>query len=143
MFKVVHKGAQPGYGLGDLTGDIYDLADSSDRVFPFDYEHTGKKDHLCLYRPGHGVFYIMKRKVGPGNYDSFIAPFKSSIGMGSSDLKVTCSSFILKSQSSLTQNSVHQRYRFWLRLREDWSAGPHLHLQTWNRTIYHSAKQQW
>ena len=37
----------PGNGVGG-----YDLADGRDRVFAFDYDGSGKLDHLVLYRPG-------------------------------------------------------------------------------------------
>jgi hypothetical protein len=38
----------------------YDLQSPSDRAFAFDYDHTGKLDHLVLYRPGAGVVNIAR-----------------------------------------------------------------------------------
>jgi hypothetical protein len=49
----------PGNGIGG-----YDLADPADRVFPFDYDHSGKLDHLVLYRPGQGACYILQNAGG-------------------------------------------------------------------------------
>ena len=42
-------------GIGD-----YDLKDKADRIFAFDYEGTGKLDHLVLHRPGTGVMWILR-----------------------------------------------------------------------------------
>jgi len=55
---VYHQGA-PGTGIGG-----YDLASPADRVLPFDYDHSGKMDHLVLYRPGTGTIWILKNKHG-------------------------------------------------------------------------------
>jgi hypothetical protein len=44
-----------GYGIG-----AYDLVSDNDRAFAFDYRHTGKLDHLLLYRPGAGVVHIVR-----------------------------------------------------------------------------------
>lgn len=38
----------------------YDLKSSADIVFAFDYNHSGKLDHIALYRPGNGSFFIVK-----------------------------------------------------------------------------------
>jgi hypothetical protein len=48
-----------GNGIG-----AYDLADSRDRAFAFDYDSSGKLDHLVLYRPGFGACYILKNEAG-------------------------------------------------------------------------------
>lgn len=45
----------------------YDLSDSADRAFPFDYTGTGKSDHLVFYRPGKGIIFILK-KDGAGTF---------------------------------------------------------------------------
>jgi len=55
---VYHEGA-PGNGIGD-----YDLADPADRVFAFDYDHSGRLDHLVLYRPGQGTIWILANHGG-------------------------------------------------------------------------------
>ena len=49
----------PGSGIGG-----YDLASSADRAFAFDYDSSGKKDHLALYRPGTGTMWILKNTGG-------------------------------------------------------------------------------
>ncbi|GHO90307.1 hypothetical protein KSF_003550 [Reticulibacter mediterranei] len=66
-----------GSGIGG-----YDLKVSSDRVFAFDYEHSGKLDYLVLYRPGTGTIYIVKHD---GN--TFHSVFESRSGIGGYDLK--------------------------------------------------------
>ena len=40
----------------------YDLDSTSDRAFAFDYEGTGKLDHIVLYRPGTGIVWVVGRK---------------------------------------------------------------------------------
>jgi len=40
--------------------DGYDLSSPADRAFAFDYDSTGKQDHLVLYRPGGGAITILK-----------------------------------------------------------------------------------
>jgi hypothetical protein len=47
----------PGNGIAG-----YDLADPADQAFAFDYDGSGKMDHLVLYRPGTGTFWILKRR---------------------------------------------------------------------------------
>jgi hypothetical protein len=56
-FSSVYAEGSPGTGLGD-----YDLASSADRAFAFDYNGTGKLDHLVLYRPGTGTIWIFKQQ---------------------------------------------------------------------------------
>lgn len=58
-FQPVYKEGCPGNGIGG-----YDLASPDDRVFAFDYEHSGKLDHLVLYRPGTGTIWILRNKDG-------------------------------------------------------------------------------
>ncbi|GAA2208949.1 hypothetical protein GCM10009850_044070 [Nonomuraea monospora] len=69
---------------GSLTGiGGYDLDDDRDQVVAFDYEHSGKLDHLVLYRPGSQIVFIVKR-----NPDGTYAPvFSSTTGIGGYDLK--------------------------------------------------------
>src|SRR5438067_1661277 len=55
----VCRGGAPGHGIGG-----YDLADNRDRVFAFDYDGSGKLDHLVLYRPGTGTLWILKDSAG-------------------------------------------------------------------------------
>jgi DNA-binding winged helix-turn-helix (wHTH) protein len=66
----------PGHPTGGIGG--YDLKSPEDRAFAFDYDHSGKLDHLVLYRPGEGMIWILRhindrfRPVyeggGAGNY---------------------------------------------------------------------------
>ena len=60
----------------------YDLDDLNDRAFAFDYDHSGKLDHLVLYRPGRGVFYVVKNDGG-----NFRAVYTSGTGVGGFDLQ--------------------------------------------------------
>jgi hypothetical protein len=55
-FSPVYHQGDPGNGIGG-----YDLKSSADRVFSFDYDHSGKLDHLALYRPGTGTMWILKK----------------------------------------------------------------------------------
>jgi hypothetical protein len=66
------------------TGGIggYDLGSAADQVVPFDYDHSGKLDHLLLYRPGTGTIRVLKH--GTGN--TFSAVFQSTTGVGGYDL---------------------------------------------------------
>jgi hypothetical protein len=50
-FSPVHEGQ-------GIAG--YDLVSANDRAFAFDYDHTGKLDHLVLYRPGAGIVHITR-----------------------------------------------------------------------------------
>ncbi|MBI3447190.1 MAG: hypothetical protein HY055_17935, partial [Magnetospirillum sp.] len=45
-----------GNGIGG-----YDLKSPADRIFAFDYDHSGKTDCLSLYRPGTGTIWILKK----------------------------------------------------------------------------------
>jgi hypothetical protein len=42
----------------------FDLHKPADRVFAFDYDGSGKLDHLVMYRPGTGAICIAKNKDG-------------------------------------------------------------------------------
>ena len=57
QFTPIYAQGEPGSGIGG-----YDLGDSSDRVFAFDYDHSGKLDHLVLYRPGQGIIYMVNQE---------------------------------------------------------------------------------
>jgi hypothetical protein len=48
-----------GQGIGD-----YDLKSASDRALAFDYDRSGRPDHLLLYRPGAGLASILKNTGG-------------------------------------------------------------------------------
>lgn len=59
-FRPIIAEGYPGRGIGG-----YDLRSVADRAFPFDYTGSGKTDHLCFYRPGKGIFWILKNENGP------------------------------------------------------------------------------
>src|SRR3981081_1561242 len=44
--------------------DVFDRVAPADRAFAFDYDGTGKLDHLALYRPGTGTIWILKNDGG-------------------------------------------------------------------------------
>jgi hypothetical protein len=54
-FRVYAQG-DPGNGMGG-----FDIADDRDQAFAFDYDHSGKLDHLVFYRPGTGTMWILKK----------------------------------------------------------------------------------
>ena len=41
----------------------FDLLSSADRAFAFDYDGSGKLDHIALYRPGTSTIYIVMRSA--------------------------------------------------------------------------------
>jgi hypothetical protein len=66
------------YEGGGIGG--YDLKSPADRVFAFDYDHSGKPDHLVLYRPGTGIVRILK------NVDGVFSSVYEGKGIGGYDL---------------------------------------------------------
>jgi hypothetical protein len=58
-FMPVYAQGDPGNGIGG-----YDLKSAADRAFAFDYNSSGKLDHLALYRPGTGTMWILKNTAG-------------------------------------------------------------------------------
>lgn len=68
---------QPGIGG-------FDLMSKRDLGFAFDYDGSGKLDHLVFYRPGSGTIFIIKNDGG-----TFSPTFTSSSGIGGFDLKST------------------------------------------------------
>jgi len=48
-----------GFGIGG-----YDLLAPVDLITPFDYDSTGKLDHLVLYRPGGGIAFVEQNQNG-------------------------------------------------------------------------------
>lgn len=56
----------------------YDLASAADKVVAFDYAHSGRADHLLMYRPGSNVVQVVRR-----NADGMYAQvFRSTTGLG-------------------------------------------------------------
>lgn len=70
----------PLYQGGGIGG--YDLLSSADQAFAFDYDGSGKLDHLVLYRPGSGTIWILKNDAG-----TFTPVYQGSNGIGGYDLK--------------------------------------------------------
>ena len=68
--------AQDGTGIGD-----YNLLSTADRALAFDYDSSGKQDHMVLYRPGTGIIWILKNTGG-----NFAPVFESDSGIGDYDL---------------------------------------------------------
>jgi DNA-binding winged helix-turn-helix (wHTH) protein len=68
-----------GQGSQGIGG--YDLQSPGDQAFAFDYDHSGKLDHLVLYRPGAGILSIVENSGG-----TFTRVFESN-GIGGYDLK--------------------------------------------------------
>jgi hypothetical protein len=60
---------------------VYDLKRPDSYVFAFDYDHSGKLDHLVFYRPGAGTIAILKNLEG-----AFVAVYEGE-GIGGYDLK--------------------------------------------------------
>ncbi len=73
---VLAQQSAPVYGIGG-----YDLASPADQVFAFDYNSSGKADHLVLYRPGTGTIWIVANNNG-----SFVPVYASGNGIGGYDL---------------------------------------------------------
>src|SRR5690349_3036228 len=65
-FVAVYHQDDPGQGIAG-----YNLADGRDRVFAFDYDSTGKLDHLVCYRPGTGTIWILKKVSDNDSPDAF------------------------------------------------------------------------
>lgn len=55
-FSPVYAEGSPGVGIDD-----YDLGSRADQAFAFDYNGSGKADHLVLYRPGTGRISVLKQ----------------------------------------------------------------------------------
>ena len=82
VFTAVYAQGDPGTGIGG-----YDLASSADRAFAFDYDSSGKLDHLVLYRPGTGTIWILKNDGGA--FTAVYAQGDPGAGIGGYDLAST------------------------------------------------------
>lgn len=82
-YNAVYAQGAGGRGIGG-----YDLRSTKDRVFAFDYDHSGKMDHLCLYRPGTGTFWILRNEHRTGrNFNPVYAQGDPGVGVGGYDLR--------------------------------------------------------
>ena len=75
----VYAQGDPGSGIGG-----YDLLSAADRGFAFDYDGSGKLDHLVFYRPGHGAAYILKNDGG--TFTPVFSQGEGGHGIGGYDL---------------------------------------------------------
>ncbi|MGO4599993.1 PASTA domain-containing protein [Terrabacter sp. 2RAF25] len=76
QFSAVMAEGAPGHGIGG-----YDLADPRDQVFAFDYDGSGKLDHLVLYRPGTGIVWALRNAAqhwGPV-YETWTLPIEPTL----------------------------------------------------------------
>jgi hypothetical protein len=80
QFSPVYAQGDPGNGIGG-----YDLKNAADQAFAFDYDGSGKLDHLVLYRPGAGTIYILKNTGGQFS----TVPPSGGTGIGGYDLRST------------------------------------------------------
>ena len=81
-FTPVYQQGDPGTGIGG-----YDLARPTDQAFAFDYDGSGKLDHLVLYRPGNGAIFILKNSGG--QFAPVYAQGDPGAGIGGYDLRST------------------------------------------------------
>jgi hypothetical protein len=79
LFSAVYHQGDPGNGIGG-----YDLKSSADRAFAFDYDKSGKLDHLALYRPGRGTIWILRNQGG--NFSTVYKQGDPGHGIGGYDL---------------------------------------------------------
>ncbi|MBK8256230.1 MAG: S8 family serine peptidase [Polyangiaceae bacterium] len=79
-FSPVYAQGDPGNGIGG-----YDLKSSRDRALAFDYDHSGKLDHIALYRPGTGTMWILRNNGGA--FSPVYAQGDPGNGIGGYDLK--------------------------------------------------------
>jgi hypothetical protein len=71
-FSAVYAEGSPGNNIGG-----YDFSSPQDRAFAFDYDHSGRLDHIAIYRPGNGTFWILANVNG-----KFSPVYKGSPGNG-------------------------------------------------------------
>ena len=80
VFTPIYRQGSPGSGIG-----CYDLKMVTDRVFEFDYLHSGRADHLVLYRPGTGTIWILRNDSG--DFSPVYRQGSPGAGIGGYDLK--------------------------------------------------------
>jgi hypothetical protein len=80
-FRAKYARGDPGNGIGG-----YDLQSPADRGLAFDYDSSGKLDHLVFYRPGRGAIFITKQS-GAGLFTPVYAQGDGGNGIGGYDLR--------------------------------------------------------
>jgi subtilisin family serine protease len=81
VFAPVYQQGDPGNGIGG-----YDLRSPADRAFAFDYNSSGRMDHIVLYRPGTGTIWIL-RKGATGDFNPVYNQGDPGNGIGGYDLR--------------------------------------------------------
>ncbi|WP_081528217.1 matrixin family metalloprotease [Rubrivivax gelatinosus] len=76
----VYRQVDPGSGIGG-----FDLRSPGDRVFAFDYEGSGRLDHLVFFRPGTGAVFILKN--AGGTFLPVYSQVDPGAGIGGFDLR--------------------------------------------------------
>ncbi|HEX2214327.1 MAG TPA: hypothetical protein VHH12_12960, partial [Mycobacterium sp.] len=92
FLRTYHSVAHPD-GSGRQTGiGGFDFHSAHDQVVPFDFDRSGKQDHLLMYRPGSNIVIISKLRAGdprdPGD-DRYVEVFRSTQGIGGATLTNT------------------------------------------------------
>ena len=83
---------QFGWEYRSTTAGIggYDLSSSADKVIAFDYAHSGRADHLLMYRPGSNVVQVVRR-AADGTYAQV---FRSTTGLGDRALDIAVDNIV-------------------------------------------------
>lgn len=81
-FSAIMSVGDPGDGIGG-----YDLQSPSDLAFAYDWENSGKMDHIALYRPGTGTFWVVQRLPASGEWKAVYSEGDPGAGVGGYDLK--------------------------------------------------------
>jgi hypothetical protein len=79
---VYHQGkpGDPGLGAAGIGG--YNLRDSRDVLFAYDYDGTGRRDHIVCYRPGTGTVWIVKKVSNNDDRNAFTSVYAQGGGIG-------------------------------------------------------------
>ncbi|KAF7558265.1 hypothetical protein G7Z17_g44 [Cylindrodendrum hubeiense] len=83
-FVPVFKVSDPGVGIGG-----FNLADSRNVVLAYDWDSTGRNDHLALYTPGSGTFWVLERQDGGDGWKPVFNEGAPGNGVGGYDLSVS------------------------------------------------------
>lgn len=83
--RTYHSVAEPD-GSGQQTGiGGFDFHRANDQVVAFDFDRSGKQDHLLMYRPGSNIVIISRLDAGdprdPAD-DRYVEVFRSTQGIG-------------------------------------------------------------
>lgn len=82
VFSPVMSVGDPGNGIGG-----YDLKSRADVAFAYDWDHSGKKNHVALYRPGTGTFWVLKHLGAGPDFSPVYSQGDPGNGVGNYDLK--------------------------------------------------------